>query len=219
MFGGSGALGGAVVARLAADGAAVLSADVSLPPDDRRVDAVRYEVADAADEAAVSALLAGVEGSLWGVVNVVGGYSAGDAVADLDLGTLRQQIDLNFVTAVTVTKHAAAALSRHGGGGRILHTSSRAAGSDGKRALAYSVSKLGVVRLVEAAAAELRDEGICVNCLLPSVIDTPANRASMPSSDHSRWPKPHEVAAVFAFLLSEDAGLISGAAIPVYGRA
>jgi NAD(P)-dependent dehydrogenase (short-subunit alcohol dehydrogenase family) len=90
---------------------------------------------------------------------------------------------------------------------------------DGKDSFAYSVSKLGVIRLVEAAAAETLDHGITVNCILPSVIDTPANRAAMPSSDHSRWPKPAQIAAVVAWLVSEDAELVSGAAIPVYGRA
>ena len=110
-------------------------------------------------------------------------------------------------------------MMQEGRGGRIAHTSSRVALGDGKNAFAYSVTKLGVIRLVEAASAEVRELGITVNCILPSVIDTPANRAAMPSSDHDRWPKPAELAAVVAFLVSDDAGLISGAAIPVYGRA
>ena len=75
-----------------------------------------------------------------------------------------------------------------------------------------------MVRLVEAAAAEGRGDGVRVNCIMPSIIDTPANRAAMPHADHDRWPKPSELAAVLAFLVSDDALLISGAAIPVYGR-
>src|SRR5580658_5113342 len=214
VFGGSGALGLAVVGRLAAEGAAVVSVDVALPPDDRRSESISYGEANALDEASVAAVFGGLEGDLWGVVNVVGGDSAGEPLAELDLGTLRGQIDLNLVTAATITTHAAVTLTGQGAGGRILHSSSRAAVSDGKLSFPYSVSKFGVVRLVEAAAAEMRDHGICVNCLLPSVIDTPANRAAMPSSDHAKWPKPSELAGVFAFLLSEEAGLISGAAIP-----
>jgi NAD(P)-dependent dehydrogenase (short-subunit alcohol dehydrogenase family) len=76
-----------------------------------------------------------------------------------------------------------------------------------------------VVRLVEAAAAEGREDGVRVNCILPSIIDTPANRAAMPGAAHHKWPKPSELAAVLSFLVSDDAVLISGAAIPVYGRA
>ena len=75
-----------------------------------------------------------------------------------------------------------------------------------------------MVRLVEAAAVEGREDGVRVNCILPSIIDTPANRAALPNAMHHRWPKPSELAAVLAFLVSDDAALISGAAIPVYGR-
>ena len=101
----------------------------------------------------------------------------------------------------------------------IVHVSSRIATGKGENSFAYSVSKLGVVRLVEAAAAEGRQLGVRVNCILPSIIDTPANRAALPRAQHDRWPKPAELAAVLAFLVSDDAALISGAAIPVYGRA
>jgi NAD(P)-dependent dehydrogenase (short-subunit alcohol dehydrogenase family) len=100
-----------------------------------------------------------------------------------------------------------------------VHVSSRVATEKGENGFAYSVSKLGVVRLVEAAAAEGREQGVRVNCIMPSIIDTAANRAAMPNAKHDRWPKPAELAAVLAFLVSDDATLISGAAIPVYGRA
>jgi NAD(P)-dependent dehydrogenase (short-subunit alcohol dehydrogenase family) len=105
------------------------------------------------------------------------------------------------------------------GGGTIVHVSSRVADGKGENEFAYSVSKLGVIRLAEAAAAEGREQGIRVNCVMPSIFDTPANRAAMPNAKHHRWPKPSELAAVLAFLVSDDAALISGAAIPVYGRA
>ena len=100
-----------------------------------------------------------------------------------------------------------------------MHVSSRTATEKGENSFAYSVSKLGVLRLVEAAAAEGRQLGVRVNCILPSIIDTPANRAALPRAQHERWPKPSELAAVLAFLVGDDASLISGAAIPVYGRA
>lgn len=219
VFGGSGALGAGIVERLVADGATVVSADVALPGDDRRHEGVGYRTVDVLSEEGVSALLDGIPGGLWGAVNVVGGYDAGGPIAELDLGSVRGQLELNLLTAANLTKQVLDCLVGQEAGGRLVHTSSRAAMGDGKKAFAYSVSKLGVVRLVEAAAAEVRELGITVNCLLPSVIDTPANRAAMPSSDHSRWPKPSELAGVVSFLLSDDAALVSGAAIPVYGRA
>jgi NAD(P)-dependent dehydrogenase (short-subunit alcohol dehydrogenase family) len=219
VFGGSGALGSAVAQRLGDDGATVISADAVEPDADHRLAGVQYHALDVLDETAVAGLFSTLEGDIWGVANVVGGYSPGQAVADLDLATFGRQIELNLVSAALVTKHSLVRLAEQGIGGRVVHTSSRVALGDGKNSFSYSVSKLGVIRLVEAAAAETRESGVSVNCILPSVIDTPANRAAMPSSDHSRWPKPSELAAVVSFLLSEEAGIISGAAIPVYGRA
>ena len=130
---------------------------------------------------------------------------------------LRQQFELNLVTAAIVTKYAMPLLAAQGGGA-IVHTSSRVAAEKGENSFAYSVAKLGVVRLVEAAGAEGMRQGVRVNCIMPSIIDTPANRAAIPDADHDRWPKPEELAAVLSFLVSDDAALISGAAIPVYGR-
>jgi len=139
-------------------------------------------------------------------------------LSGLDIDVLRQQLELNVVTAAIVTKYAMPTLAAQGGGA-IVHVSSRVATEKGENVFAYSVSKLGVVRLVEAAAAEGRDQGVRVNCIMPSIIDTPANRSALPNAKHHRWPKPPELAAVLAFLVSDDAVLISGAAIPVYGRA
>jgi NAD(P)-dependent dehydrogenase (short-subunit alcohol dehydrogenase family) len=219
VFGGSGALGSAIAERLAGDGAEVTSADAIEPVAERRLAGVQYQALDLLDETAVAGFFASLEGVIWGVANVVGGYSPGQAVAELDLGILGRQIELNLVSAALLTKHTLARLAEQGQGGRIVHTSSRVAVGDGKHSFSYSVSKLGVIRLVEAAAAEMRESRVSVNCILPSVIDTPANRAAMPTSDQSRWPKPSELAAVVSFLLSEEAGIISGAAIPVYGLA
>jgi NAD(P)-dependent dehydrogenase (short-subunit alcohol dehydrogenase family) len=152
------------------------------------------------------------------VINLIGGYAPPQGLAMLDIGVLRQQFELNLVTAAIVTKYAMPMLAARGGGA-IVHVSSRVALQKWEAAFSYSVSKLGVVRLVEAAAVEGRDDGVRVNCILPSIIDTPANRAALPNAMHHTWPKPSELAAVLAFLVSDDAMLISGAAIPVYGRA
>ena len=219
IFGGTGALGGAVVARLVADAATVVVGDAREPDADAAQTGVTYKVVNATDEASVAAFFEGLGDAPWAVINLIGGFTPSQPLAELDLAVLARQLELNVVTAATITKHAIATMSRGGDGGRIVHTSSRVAQQDGKNGFAYSVSKLAVVRLVEAAAAEVKDAGITVNCVMPSIIDTPANRDAMPKSDYSRWPKPEQIAAVFAFLTSDESVLISGAAIPVYGLA
>ena len=217
VLGGTGGLGRSVTERLRADGASVLVADARLPADaDRQAD-VEYLTVDALDEASVAAALA-KSPQPAAVVNLIGGYTPPQPLAGLDISVLRQQLEVNLVTAAIVTKHAIPVLAARAGGA-LVHVSSRVAVQSGENGFAYSMSKLGVVRLVEAAAAEGREQGVRVNCIMPSIIDTPANRAAIPGANHDQWPKPAELAAVLAFLVSDDAVLISGAAIPVYGRA
>jgi NAD(P)-dependent dehydrogenase (short-subunit alcohol dehydrogenase family) len=217
VLGGTGSLGRSVVERFRSDGASVLVADARRPAEADRQEDVDYVIADALDESSVSAVL-GMAPPPQAVVNLIGGYAPPQPLPGLDVGVLRQQLELNLVTAAIVTKYAMPLLAAHGGG-TIVHVSSRVATQKGENGFAYSVSKLGVVRLTEAAAAEGREQGVRVNCIMPSIIDTPANRAAMPDAKHHRWPKPAQLAAVLAFLVSDDADLISGAAIPVYGLA
>jgi len=143
VLGGTGGLGGAVVERFRADGAAVLVADARLPADaDRHAD-VDYVGVDALDEASVSAAFA-TEPAPDAVVNLIGGYTPPQPLSALDIDVLRQQLDLNLVTAAIVTKHAMPLLAARGGG-PIVHVSSRVATEKGENGFAYSVSKLGVV--------------------------------------------------------------------------
>ena len=217
VLGGTGNLGHAVTGRLRDDGASVLVADARPPRDEARHAGVDYTTVDVLDQASVAAAFA-TSPPPQAVVNLIGGYTPPQPLAGLDVAVLRKQLELNLVTAAIVTKHAMPVLAA-GDGGPIVHVSSRVAVEKGENGFAYSVSKLGVVRLVEAAAAEGREQGVRVNCIMPSIIDTPVNRAAMPNARHHRWPKPAQVAAVLAFLVSDDATLISGAAIPVYGLA
>jgi len=217
VLGGTGGLGRAVVERFRTDGASVLVADSRPPADADRHNDVQHVTVNALDEASVAAAFATAPPPV-AVVNLIGGYTPPQPLSALDVDVLRHQLDLNLVTAAIVTKHAIPVLAARDGG-PIVHVSSRVATEKGENGFAYSVSKLGVVRLVEAAAAEGREHGVRVNCIMPSIIDTPANRAALPNAMHHWWPKPHELAAVLAFLVSDDAILISGAAIPVYGRA
>lgn len=215
VTGGTGGLGRAVVEELLARGFRVVVGDRGGPRPGSAVAGAEYAKVDAADEASVAAFFGALK-QPFGLVNLVGGYSAGPTVAELELSQLRQQLELNLVTAALLTKWA---LKTIPGPGRIVHVSSRAARESGANAFAYSAAKLAVIRLVEAAAAENRDRGVTVNCVLPSIIDTPPNRAALPKADFDRWPKPAQIAKVLAFLVSDDAELVSGAALPVYGRA
>jgi NAD(P)-dependent dehydrogenase (short-subunit alcohol dehydrogenase family) len=147
---------------------------------------------------------------------LVGGFAGATPFTDLDADELGRQLSLNLTSAALITKHA---LRRMGetGEGRIVHTASRAAIRTAGSGFAYSVSKLGVLHLVEMAAQQTHGTGITVNAVVPSIMDTAANRAAMPAAEHERWPKVEDVAAVYVFLASPAARLVSGAAVPVYG--
>jgi NAD(P)-dependent dehydrogenase (short-subunit alcohol dehydrogenase family) len=144
----------------------------------------------------------------------VGGFAGQRSLAELDLAELTGQIELNLVTAALITKHALGVM-QPAGAGRIVLTASRAGVVTKGSGFAYSVSKLGVLHLVRMAADEVRGTGVTVNCVVPSLIDTPANRAAMPDADHDAWPKIPDIARSYLFLASPQSGLVNGAAIPV----
>lgn len=213
VFGATGGLGRAVTERFRDDGAAVLAFDARIPAAGDGQDGVTYVAVDALDEASVAGAFAQAPQAA-AVVNLIGGYAPPQTLAGLDVDVLRRQFELNLVSAAIVTKYALPALAA-GGGGAIVHVSSRVALEKWENGFSYSVSKLGVVRLVHTAAAEGRKDGVRVNCILPSIIDTPANRAAMPDADHDSWPKVADIARAYLFLASPEAHLVSGAAIPV----
>jgi NAD(P)-dependent dehydrogenase (short-subunit alcohol dehydrogenase family) len=218
VAGGTGGLGRSVVEEFLARGAKVVVGERSAPKEGTALAGVDYRLLDALDEQSVMAFFDGLPSAPLAAVNVIGGWAPGKSIDALDVAALRQQLELNLVTATLLTKHAVRRM-KETSVGRIVHIASRAARESGANAFAYNVSKLGVTRLVEAAAAENVEHGITVNCVLPSTMDTPANRASMPRADFAKWPKTGEVAKVIAFLASDDAAIVSGAAVPVYGRA
>lgn len=216
VTGSSGGLGQAVIDKLSGAGAKVISPPRKRP--DGQGDTLWL---DAQAEFSVKNFFEAVkarEGRVDALVNLVGGFAAGDPVANLPLELFERQIELNLKSAFLLTKYALQAMNRPEGG-KIVLTASRAAVDKGAHSFPYSVSKLGVLRLVEAVAAENRDKNININAVLPSIIDTPANREAMPNAKFEKWPKPEQLANVIAFLVSDEAELINGAAIPVYGRA
>jgi NAD(P)-dependent dehydrogenase (short-subunit alcohol dehydrogenase family) len=231
VTGATGGLGPAVIQGFLDAGAVVVG--VGRQVDEQRERDMRAQIigntdarfslvaADAQDEASVARVVSDVvtqHGRIDILVNGIGGYYAGDPVAETSQENWQQMLDLNLRPTFLFSKYAARPMAAQHGG-RIINVSSRAAYSGRKNAAAYATAKHGVITLTEAQAEELRGEGVTVNAIVPSIIDTPANRAAMPNADKSRWPTAEQVARVVLFLASEDAGLISGAAIPVYGRA
>jgi NAD(P)-dependent dehydrogenase (short-subunit alcohol dehydrogenase family) len=213
VFGASGALGAGVAAALAAAGAVVTGADRSVPDRAVALEGVSYEAVDVTDDDAVRALFDG-RTAPWAVINTVGGFAPRRPLAELDPAELTRQLTLNLMTAALITKHALRVMQA-AGQGRIVHTASRAAVASEGSGFAYSVSKLGVLHLVTMASREVRGTGITVNCVVPSIIDTPANRAAMPDADHGAWPKIEDIAASYLYLASPAAHLVSGASLPV----
>src|SRR5215468_1002158 len=191
----------------------VIGVDRAEPSGDRRLDGARYHAVDVLDDGALATLFDDGPPP-WAVVNTVGGFAPHSPLTDLDPAELTGQLELNLLTAALVTKHTLRRM-KAAGQGRLVHTASRAAVVTRGQGFAYSVSKLGVLHLVRMAADEVRGTGITVNCVVPSIIDTPANRAAMPDADHGSWPKVADIARAYLFLASPEAHLVSGAAIPV----
>lgn len=151
------------------------------------------------------------------LANTVGGYRAGHPVHETPVDTWDFMINLNARTGFVLSQAVVPQMLKQGSG-KLVHVAARAALSGSANAAAYSASKSAIVRLVESLAAELRHEGINVNCVLPGTIDTPQNRAAMPDADVDRWVAPAAIADVILFLASDAARAVNGAAVPVYGR-
>ncbi len=151
------------------------------------------------------------------LVNTVGGFRAGTPVHETPLETWDFLLNLNARTVFIASRAVIPHMLREGSG-KIVNVASRAALKGSARMAVYSLSKSAVVRLTESMAAELKQAGINVNCVLPGTIDTPQNRKAMPQADYSRWVKPEAIADVILFLASDAARAVHGAAIPVYGK-
>ncbi len=222
VTGATGALGSAVVAALLERGAEchVPMREAALPAHlpwhaDSRVHAVANMALD--DEAAVTDYYAALP-SLWASIHLVGGFAMKPLV-DVTLADLRAQLDINAVTSFLCCREAARKLQKSGGGGRLVNVTARASVNSAPGMLAYTMAKAAVTSLTQSLAAELLGDGILVNAVSPSLIDSPANRASMPDADFAKWPKASEIAAAIVYLASPENALTSGAIVPVHGRA
>jgi NAD(P)-dependent dehydrogenase (short-subunit alcohol dehydrogenase family) len=218
VAGGTGALGAAVVRELLGAGYAV-SATWIVEKERERLESqpVQLMQADLFDAAAAGDAVAAVE-DLEAVVNLVGGFSEGPLVHETDPEDFARMVGLNVTPAFMLARAAMPRLLERGGGA-FVGVSARAALRPFPGAAGYVTGKAAVLAFVQALDVEYRRHGIRCNAILPSVIDTPANRASQPDADHSRWVRPEQIASVVRFLVSDDSSPTSGAAIPVYGRA
>jgi NAD(P)-dependent dehydrogenase (short-subunit alcohol dehydrogenase family) len=224
VTGGTGGLGAAVVARLLTGGWRVVVPWVAEHELDRveRVPGLELVQADLFDPDAVASVVASAtvdpDAPLRGVVNLVGGFAAGGRVHETPVEEFEAQFRVNLRPTYLVTQAALPHLVA-GAGGSIVCVGTRAALQQFSGAAGYISSKAAVIAFVTALAVEYRSDGVRANAILPSVIDTPGNRASMPKADFDRWVQPAEIAGVIAFLLSDDSAPTSGVALPVYGRA
>jgi NAD(P)-dependent dehydrogenase (short-subunit alcohol dehydrogenase family) len=221
VTGGAGGLGAATVAAFLADGWRVVAP--VRPGAAGRVPegavAVEGDLSAAADVAAAIAVGAGESAApLRAVVNLVGGYAGGAPVADTPVEEFEAMLTANLRPTYLVT---AAGLPHlvEAGGGAVVCVSSRAAVAPFAGAAGYVTAKAAVLAFAGAVAVEYRKQGVRCNTVLPSVIDTPANRRAQPDADYGRWVPPAEIAQVIAFLASDASAPTSGAQIPVYGRA
>jgi len=219
VTGGFGALGRALASLLQERGARVALLDRAASPA-RGEDTDRMLELDGVDlgvEGAAQRALAQVL-QRWqhvdGLVNVAGGF-AWETVADGSLDTWDRLYAINLRSAVAASQ---AVLPHLVAGGRIVNIGALAAQKAAHGMGAYAAAKAGVMRFTEALAEELKDRGVTVNALLPSIIDTAANRAAMPEADFERWVTPLALSRVVAFLLSDEAAAITGACLPVAGR-
>lgn len=157
-------------------------------------------------------------GRLDVLVNTVGGYTGGKTLWETDSMALEKMISLNLRTGFLLAR-AAVPVMRQQGYGAIINIAAKAGREPAAKGAVYAASKAAALAMMVALADELKGTGIRVNSVLPSIIDTEANRKAMPQADFSKWPKPEEIAKVIVFLCGDDAKVIHGAEVPVYGNA
>jgi NAD(P)-dependent dehydrogenase (short-subunit alcohol dehydrogenase family) len=226
VAGGTGGLGCAVTLAFLEQGASVTSTfrvqeELDALKSSAGANASQLEgfSVDVTDEAAVRQLVEKIlakHSCLDALVNTVGGYAGGVKFWEMESKVFEQMLALNLRSGYALSRAAARAMLKQGRGA-IVNVAAKAALDHAAGAAAYAASKAAAVAMLDSLAADLKGSGVRVNSILPSIIDTPANRKAMPNADFAKWPKPEDIARVVLFLCSEDARVIHGAAIPVYG--
>ncbi|HKN60725.1 MAG TPA: SDR family oxidoreductase, partial [Candidatus Acidoferrales bacterium] len=177
------------------------------------------QTVDVTDESAVSQLIGGIVARhtrLDAMVNTVGGYAGGVSLWELDTKTFDQMLALNLRSGYALSRAAVRVMLKQKSGA-IVNVASKAAVDHAAGAAAYAASKAAAVAMIDSLAADLKGTGVRANSILPSIIDTEENRKAMPNANFAKWPKPEDIARVILFLCSDDAKVIQGTAVPVYG--
>src|SRR6476619_1202501 len=212
ITGGSGALGQTVVPAFVSTGASVILGDLN-PVQMPGVTALK---ADFTDQTQVRSLVEEVirtSGQLDALINLVGGFATG-RVVETDVLLWQRMLTMNLTSAFLLSQAVLPSMLQRGQG-RMVHVAARAALEPFSGAAAYIVSKAGLVGLIRTLASELEGSGVTVNAVLPSTIDTPANRRAMPAADPSKWVRPDSIAHTLTFLASDAASQVNGALIPI----
>jgi NAD(P)-dependent dehydrogenase (short-subunit alcohol dehydrogenase family) len=227
VAGGTGALGRSVSAAFAREGARVIATyrrqsefDAFVSQSKGSVHGVTGVMVDATDAIGVVRMVESIlanTGALDILVNTIGGYHGGKRIWEEDLASYEQMMALNLKAGFVLARAVIPAMIRQSRGW-MVNVASRAGYGQSPGAALYAASKAGALALFDSLAAEVKSYPICVNSVVPSIFDTPANRQAMPAADYASWPKPEEIADVILFLCSQQARIIHGAAIPVYGR-
>ena len=174
---------------------------------------------DVTNEAAVKNLVGDIvrkHGRLDVLVNTVGGYAGGLKLWEMEASVFDKMLALNLRTGFVLARAAVPVMLKQGSGA-IVNVAAKAAFDHAAGAAAYAASKAAAVAMMDSLAADLKGSGVRVNSVLPSIIDTAANRKAMPDANFAKWPKPEDIARVIRFLCSDDAKVVHGAALPVYG--
>jgi NAD(P)-dependent dehydrogenase (short-subunit alcohol dehydrogenase family) len=175
---------------------------------------------DVTEDGPVRAAVEGIvasHGRIDVLVNAVGGYAGGVQLWETDPKVFSQMLDLNLRSGYLLARNVVPLMLKQGGGA-IVNIAAKAAFDHAAGASAYAASKAAAVAMMDSLAEDLKGTNVRVNSILPSIIDTSANRRAMPNADFSKWPKPEEIAQVILFVCGEEARLIHGASIPVYGN-
>jgi NAD(P)-dependent dehydrogenase (short-subunit alcohol dehydrogenase family) len=220
IAGGTGALGSAVSAAFVREGARVIVTYRRQSEFDAFISHSNHLMADATDTTGVARMLDGIlatTGVIDILVNTIGGYHGGKRVWEEDLSSYEQMMSLNLKAGFVLARAVIPLMIRQSRGW-IVNVASRAGYGHSPGSALYAASKAGALALFESLAEEVKSYPICVNSVVPSIFDTPANRQAMPAADYANWPKPAEIADVILFLCSQQARIVHGAAIPVYGR-
>jgi NAD(P)-dependent dehydrogenase (short-subunit alcohol dehydrogenase family) len=227
VAGGTGGLGHAVSRTFLEEGAAVV---VSYRREEEftalkqavgaKAIALEGFAVDVTDQRAAGEFVGGVlsrHGRVDALVNTVGGYAGGVKLWEMETKVLETMLALNLRSGYTLARAVVPAMLKQGSGA-IVNVAAKAAFDHGAGAAAYAASKAAAVAMMDSLAADVKGTGVRVNSILPSIIDTAANRQAMPEANFAIWPKPEEIAQVILFLCSDHAAVVHGAAVPVYGN-